>query len=279
MGLPEMAFELEYSNNNQVKTIEQWIYHHPGVETIEPTDDSYADGRWIVVVLREEYDNVKQWISEILYQILDLMTEREYAVYKSKYEIFPPALFTNAPLGGKMQKDVHETYERVMAKKDRYTKMEHKVSPNAWQKRTPIFFDATPENFPALQSQKKTPGRNNHEEANSIESTVKTTMTKTAHTTVSNDIETIVSKIDTVVSQYSQVLEKFMQDAKEQRNEDRKRQKDDRRAREAEFKKFEDRREADRQAYEQQRNFERQALEQDRAEEKKKNLNCGLKGL
>ena len=269
MGLPEMAFNLEYCNNNQVKTIEQWILHHPGVETIEPTDDSYSDGRWIVVVLRDEYDNVKQWISEIIDQIPALLSDREYGVFKSRYEIFPPALFTNAPLGGKMQKEVHETYDRVMAKKERYTKMAPKYPSNAWQKRTPIFFDATPENFPTLPAQKKNSAKQNNEEANSFESTVKTTMTKTAQTIISQDIDTIVSKIDTVVSQYSQVLDKFIQAAQEQRAEDKKRFEDDCRAREAEFKKYEERREADRQAYERQRITERQELERDRADEKR----------
>ena len=168
-----------------------------------------------------------------------------------------------------MQKEVHETYERVMAKKELYTKIEPKNSSNVWQKRTPIFFDATPESVPTLPKQKKTSGKHNNEDVNSIESTVKTTMTKTAHTTVSNDIDTIESKIDAVVSQYSQVLEKFMQDAKEQRAEDRKRFEDNCRAREAEFKKYEERREADRQAYEQQRINERQMLERDRADEKR----------
>ena len=151
-------------------------------------------------MLRDEYDNVKQWITEVINQVLALLSDREYGVFQSKYKIFPPALFTNAPLGGKMQKEVHETYARIMAKKERYTKMEPKNLSNAWQKRTPIFFDATPESFPTLPKQKKTPGKNNNEEVNSIESTVKTTMTKTAHTTMSNDIDTIVSKIDTVVS-------------------------------------------------------------------------------
>ena len=155
MGLPEMAFELEYSNNNQVKTIEQWIYHHPGVETIEPTDDSYADGRWIVVVLREEYDNVKQWISEILNQIPDLMTEREYAVYKSKYEIFPPALFTNPPLGGKMQKDVHETYERVMAKKTGTQRWNIKYHPMLGKNELQYFSTPLLRTFPPFNPRKR----------------------------------------------------------------------------------------------------------------------------
>ena len=78
MGLPEMAFELEYCHNNQVKTVEQWILHHPRVETIEPTDDLYNDGRWIVVVLRDEYDYVKQWISEVIHHIPALLSDREY---------------------------------------------------------------------------------------------------------------------------------------------------------------------------------------------------------
>ena len=72
--------------------------------------------------------------------------------------------------------------------------MEPKNSSNASQKRTPIFFDATPESFPTLPKQKKNSGKHNNEEANSIESTMETMMTKTAHTTVSNDIDTIVSK-------------------------------------------------------------------------------------
>ena len=66
MGLPEMALHLEYCHNNQVKTIKQWILHHPGVETMESTDESSTDGRWIVVVLREEFDSAKTWIEEIL---------------------------------------------------------------------------------------------------------------------------------------------------------------------------------------------------------------------
>ena len=187
MGLPEMALYLEYGHNNQVKTIKQWILHHPGVETMESTDESSTDGRWIVIVLREEFDSAKTWIEEILNQIPEIMPEFDYKVFASKFEVFPPALFTNAPLGGKMQKDVNDTYARVMAKKDRYTKTESKKSGNAWQPRTPIFFDATPENFPTLGKQKKNQDRPSGDEANSIESTVKTTPTRTAQTIISTE--------------------------------------------------------------------------------------------
>ena len=128
----------------------------------------------------------------------------------------------NAPLGGKMQKEINETYERVMANKDRYTKTNTKKATNAWQRRTPIFFDATPENFPALSPGMKTSEKQQNDEANSLESTVKTNPTRTAQTIASTDIETIVSKMDTVFSQYSHVFEKFMMDAKEQRAEERK---------------------------------------------------------
>ena len=258
MGLPEMALYLEYGHNNQVKTIKQWILHHPGVETMESTDESSTDGRWIVIVLREEFDSAKTWIEEILNQIPEIMPEFDYKVFASKFEVFPPALFTNAPLGGKMQKDVNDTYARVMAKKDRYTKTESKKSGNAWQPRTPIFFDATPENFPTLGKQKKNQDRPSGDEANSIESTVKTTPTRTAQTIISTDIETIVSKMDSVLSQYTHVFEKLMSDAKEQRIEDRKQRDEERRIRDA-----------DRKAFEQQRLIDRELIERSQAEERR----------
>ena len=279
MGLPDMAFELEYCHNNQVKTIEQWILHHPGVEIIEPTDDSYTDGRWIVVVLRDEYENAKQWITEIITQVPELLTATEHAIFAAKYEIFPPAIFTNAPLGGKMQKEVYETYARVMAKKDRYNKAVTKT--NVWNKPTPIFFDAMPESEPGPGTNlKKHKTKKTNEEANSIESTVRTNPTRTAQTSVSNDIDTIVSRIDTVVSQYTQVFERFMQDAREQRIEDGKRREEERkakeeallverRARSEELRKYEDRREEDRKMYEAQRLIERETMAKMQADERR----------
>ena len=135
------------------------------MEIIEPTDESDTDSRWIVVVLRDEYENAKQWVAGIISKIPDILTEFDYKVFEAKFEIFPPALFTNAPLGGKMQKETNETYERVMARKDRYTKTNPKKTSNAWQRRTPIFFDATPENFPALSQGKRTAEKHQNDEA------------------------------------------------------------------------------------------------------------------
>ena len=270
MGLPPMALELEHGHNNQVKTIQQWIMHHPGVENIERTDDSESAGRWIVVVLRDEYENAKQWIHEVITQIPNLLSPTERNSFSAKYEIFPPALFTNAPLGGKMQKEVSETFARIMAKKDRYSKSDHKASGNAWQKRTPIFFDAMPADGlnKANNSKNKTTKQQN-EEVNSEASTEKTNLTRTAQTIVSTDIETIVSRIDTVFSQYSQVFDRLIQDAKEQRIEDRKRHDEERRAREEAAKKYEAQREEDRRIYEQQRLADREAIDKAQAEEKR----------
>ena len=58
-----------------------------------------------------------------------MLSERDNKILASRYEIFPLAT-----LGGKMQKDVFDTYERAMAKKDRYTRMDPKISNNAWIK-------------------------------------------------------------------------------------------------------------------------------------------------
>ena len=130
-----------------------------------------------------------------------------------------------------MQKEVSETFARVMAKMDRYTKSEQKAPGNAWQKRTPIFFDAMPAGETNMaKTPKKKATKQQNEEVNSEASTEKTNLTRTAQTIVSTDIETIVSKIDTVFSQYSQVFDKLIQDAKEQRIEDRKRNDEERRA-------------------------------------------------
>ena len=71
----------------------------------------------------------------------------------------------------------------------------------------PDIFHSTPENFPTLIKQQKNSGTAIIEEAKNIASTVRTTPTRMAQTTVSSDIETIVTKIDTVISQYNQVFE------------------------------------------------------------------------
>ena len=47
-----MALDLFHEYDNQIKTIEQWINHHPGVEHIEPTEETNTAGRWIIIVLR-----------------------------------------------------------------------------------------------------------------------------------------------------------------------------------------------------------------------------------
>ena len=69
-------------------------------EVIERTDDSSMEGRWITVVLRDEYENAKQWIEEIICHVPELMSEMDNKIFKAKYEIFPPALFSKTPLGG-----------------------------------------------------------------------------------------------------------------------------------------------------------------------------------
>ena len=87
VGLPRLAFELDHCHNNQVKTIRQWTLHPPGVEMIEPTDESNKYERWIVVVLRDKYENTRQWILKILSNVPSLMTEFDYKVIETKFEI------------------------------------------------------------------------------------------------------------------------------------------------------------------------------------------------
>ena len=125
-----------------------------------------------------------------------------------------------------MQKDSEDTYCRVMAKKDRYmsnTKHAEKKTPTpAWTKTNPIFFDATPANFPALNTSDNSPGQFQHTAENTSIASVKTTPTKTAQTVISTDVDTLVSRFDTIASQYSLALEKLMTESREQRLLDKK---------------------------------------------------------
>ena len=83
IGLPHMALELLHEYDNQVKTIEQWIKHYPGVENIEPTEETATAGRWIVIVLRSEYENACQWIEEVLHDVPPLMPDLDRIAFES----------------------------------------------------------------------------------------------------------------------------------------------------------------------------------------------------
>ena len=55
-------------------------------------------------VLQEKFDNAKQWIMEVINRIPSLLSERDYKIFESRYEILPLALLTNAPLGAKCKR-------------------------------------------------------------------------------------------------------------------------------------------------------------------------------
>ena len=139
-------------------------------------------GRWIIVVIQSEFENAKQWIDDVLNEVPSLMPDIDFTAFDSSYDIFPPCLYTHAPLGGRMQQDSEETYQRIMAKKDRYVSTtkstKTRTNNNAWSRTNPIFFDATPANSPTLQNPDS--GMVTHLPADTtfIASTVKTILTK-----------------------------------------------------------------------------------------------------
>jgi hypothetical protein len=219
IGLPRSAMYLSYTRNTSTKELQDWFLAHSGVEYVEPTAETDSEGRWIIIVLRDEFENAKHWIEDILNLVPSLMTDDECTHFKSHYQIFPPCLYTKAPLGGKIQQGSEESYDRIMNNLSRYSnnsssKPAGKKSGTTWSKPKRYFFDANPASFPALPSKdnsSRTTAKE-HVESGSATSTTRTSPTKAAQTLASNDIDTIVSRFETVVSQYNDTLERLMKD-------------------------------------------------------------------
>lgn len=113
------------------------------------------EGRWIVVVLRDEYENAQDWIEEFLNIVPKLMHNDDRLIFQAKFEIFPPILYAKAPLGGKMQQGSEGSYEQIMSRKSRYTDSSSKATGKVWKKPARFFVDANPANFPALPSMRR----------------------------------------------------------------------------------------------------------------------------
>lgn len=221
VGVSRTAMSSSLTRAGKTQEIREWILDHPGTEYVEPTDDTDKDGRWIVVVLRDEFDNVKAWLERVLTEIPNLLTEDEKQRCQTDFDIFPPCLHIKAPLGGKMQQGSEESYTRIMNNSRRYSDSSSKPTTKTWKKPPRFYFDsANSTHFPAL-STKKSSSKPAPTEPGDTASTSsnRSSPTKTAHTTSSTDMDTIVSRFDTVASEFSQALERIMKDNNEKQTE------------------------------------------------------------
>ena len=228
IGLSRIGMYTELTRGDDTKTIHEWLLDFSGIEQVESTEETDSKGRWITIVLRDEFENAKSWIDEILSSVDDILSDTERQSCIDTFEYFPPCLYVRAPLGGSMQRSSEASYTAITTRGERYStsSSSNRSNTNKWEQPRRLFFDApNTSSFPALlPKDNTTKNQQDQDDANSAASTVKTSRTRTDKTTTSTDLDTVVTRFESVFSQQSQsiiqqsqAIDKLIQENKEER--------------------------------------------------------------